>query len=156
MFQYFRNTMVKKKTKKRKKKGKGKKKRKEKKENSQNTAPSDLHKANRNVDAGLCPGLLFFCNTYKTKVRAACCKKIPCLSSTDRLSTSAVPQLQNQLSDPNYLSCSLYCPDLQGHKSRLQSGNRERKELLNIFFFKSLLLFLKGNSNLLFKKGNSN
>lgn len=76
-----------------KKKVKGKKKRKEKKENSQNTAPSDLHKANRNVDAGLCPGLLVSCDTYKTKVRAACCKKIPRFSSTDRLSTSAMPQL---------------------------------------------------------------
>lgn len=82
------------KKKKRKKIKKGKqKKKKEKKENSQNIAPSDLHKANRNVDAGLCPELLVSCDTYKTKVRAVCCKKIPRFSSTDRLSTSAMPQL---------------------------------------------------------------
>lgn len=39
------------------------KKKKKRKLKFQNTGPSDLHKANRNVDTGLCPGLLVSCDT---------------------------------------------------------------------------------------------
>lgn len=52
MLQYFRNIMLK------KPKPKSNQTNQTKKEYSQNIAPTYLQKANRNVDTGLCPGLL--------------------------------------------------------------------------------------------------